>query len=182
MSAKLLNQTTRTAAEKSSIISLVYNPSTNRVRKIIQSKWNLLQSRAKVAKLHQPTTRTPGTTPCNQAKCWTCTSSAPTPTSVVRKPRWTWTDGRRRTPRNSLMPDVQHLILILIVTSTWAMSWHKYRQKNTIRLDSSRLNQNIVLSPFSRRHLCQDIAQVDVTIKKERFMCLTVTFWQNWYI
>ena len=86
----------KTATEKRPVISLLYHPSTNRVRKIIQSNWSLLQSRAELAaifsqslliaykrdtnirdmlvrsKLHQPATRTPWTTPCNQAKCGTC--------------------------------------------------------------------------------------------------------------
>ena len=86
----------KTATEKKPMVSLLYHPSTNRVRKIIQSNWSLLQSYAKLAaifsqppliaykcdtnihdmlvrsKQRQPATRTPGTTPCNQAKCGTC--------------------------------------------------------------------------------------------------------------
>ena len=85
----------KTATGKRPITSLLYHPSTNRVRTIIQSNWSLLQSRAELAmmvsqppliaykrdtnirdilvrsKLRQPVTRTPGTTPCNQAKCGT---------------------------------------------------------------------------------------------------------------
>ena len=92
----MLSVTKHTRTPKRPVISLLYHPSTNRVRKIIQSNWSLLQSRAELAaifsqppliaykrdtnirdmlvrsKLHQPATRTPWTTPCNQAKCGTC--------------------------------------------------------------------------------------------------------------
>ncbi|WP_419619241.1 GIY-YIG nuclease family protein, partial [Thiolapillus sp.] len=93
---KTLQPNSKTAAEERPIMSLLYHPSTIRVRKIILSNWSLLQARTEVAKifsrppliaykrdtnirdmlvrskLRQPATRTPGTTPCNQEKCKTC--------------------------------------------------------------------------------------------------------------
>ena len=82
---KTLQPNSKTAAEERPIMSLLYHPSTIRVRKIILSNWSLLQARTEVAKifsrpqliaykrdtnirgmlvrskLRQPATRTPGT-------------------------------------------------------------------------------------------------------------------------
>ena len=110
---KTLQPNSKTAAAERTIMSLLYHPLTIRMRNIILSNWSLLQACTEVAKifswppliaykcdtniwdmsvrskLQQPSTRTPGITPCNQEKCKTAPSSASTSASKDRNPRWT---------------------------------------------------------------------------------------------
>ena len=48
---KTLQPNSKTAAEERPIMSLLYHPSTIRVRKIIQPNWSFLQARTEVAKI-----------------------------------------------------------------------------------------------------------------------------------
>ena len=96
----------KTATEKRAVISLVYHPSTNSVRKIIRSDWSLLQSRTELSAIFsqppliackrdnniremlvRPKLRQPGRSTrdhsMQSSKTWNCPSFPPTAFSLT---------------------------------------------------------------------------------------------------